>query len=294
MSVSSASASSNAYSYLQSLLQQGSTKSSDAGGSADPVTTLLAAFYPAGATDQSGSAAASQAPATTSPATTSPTSGTWPQPFSPDTLGTLISLQGQQSGATGSATSQAQSLFSQFDTNGDGQISKSEFETAFGPKADMSKVDGLFNALDANGDGSVSQNELTAAAKQAHGHHHHHVEGGGSPQSGGSGQSGGLADLLSATNAAGATSQSATNADGSTTTTISYADGTKISMTVPATSASASSSSGSDSQSSGNGGGSGSSGSGGSSGNVLEQLIRLQSEMIAQFASATTTTPPIG
>jgi hypothetical protein len=248
MSVSSASASSNAYSYLQSLLQQGSTKSSDAGGSADPVTTLLAAFYPAGATDQSGSPAASQATATTPP-----TSGTLSPPFSPDTLGTLISLQEQQSGATGSATSQAQSVFSQFDTNGDGQISKSEFESAFGSGADMSKVDG-------------------------------------SAQNSGSGQGGGLADLLSATNAAGATSQSATNADGSTTTTISYADGTKISMTVPATSTSASSSNGSDSQSSDNGGSS----SSGSGGNVLEQLIRMQAEMIAQFASATTTTPPIG
>jgi hypothetical protein len=268
MTVSSTSASSNAYAYLQSLLQQGSTNSSDAAASADPISTLLAAFYPAG--NQTGSAADSTSPAGTG----SPTSGLPSPPLSPDTLGTLISLQGQQS----DTASQAQSLFGQFDTNGDGQISKSEFESAFGPNADTSKVDGLFSALDGNGDGSVSQGELTSAAQQAKGHHHHHMHGGGS------GQSGGLADLLTATSASGATTKTATNADGTTTTTLSYADGTTISMTAPAGSTDTSSSGGSDSQS---GGGN----------NVIEQLIRLQSEMLAQSATATAATtlpPPVG
>jgi hypothetical protein len=265
MSVSSASASSNAYSYLQSLLQEGSTKASKGGGSTDPITALLASFYPAGATDQSGSPPASTAE------TTSPPSSMPCPPLSPDTLGALISMQGQQSDATGSPASQAQSLFGQFDANGDGQISKSEFESAFGPKADTSKVDGLFSALDANGDGSVSQDELTSAAQQARSHHHR-IHGGG-----GSGQTSGLADLLSATSATGATSQTTSNADGSTTTSLSYADGTKISMTTPATSTSTSSTNGSNSQ------------SGGGGGNVIEQLIRLQSEMLAQSASTATT-----
>jgi hypothetical protein len=144
----------------------------------------------------------------------------------------------------------------------------------------MSKVDGVFNALDANGDGSVSLDELTSAARQARGHHHHHAHASGAGDGGGSGQTGGLADP---TSLAGASSQTATNADGSTTTTISYADGTKITMTVPAASStSAGSSSGSDSQTSSD------------SNNIIEQLIRLQSQMLAQSASAmATSTLPI-
>ena len=65
MSVSSAGSSSNAYAYLQSLLQQGSTKNSDASGSADPLTELLAAFYPAGASDQAGSGSSAGSTSTT-------------------------------------------------------------------------------------------------------------------------------------------------------------------------------------------------------------------------------------
>jgi hypothetical protein len=266
MSVSSVGASSNAYAYLQSLLpQQGSTSSS-----ADPLTELLAAFYPAGGGNPSGSASTS----TTAAATTSSSSGPPCPTFSPDTLGALISLQGQQAGASDPLTAQTQSLFAQFDANGDGSISKTEFESAFGSNADMSKVDGLFNALDSNGDGSISLDELTSAARQAHGHHHHgHAHGVGD------GQGGGLADLLSATDVAGATSQTATNSDGSTTTTISYADGTQITMTVPAASSTGSSSSaGSDSQTSSD------------SNNIIEQLIRLQSQMLAQSAGTIATT----
>jgi len=129
----------------------------------------------------------------------------------------------------------------------------------------------------------VSLDELTSAARQARGHHHHHAHADGAGDGGGGGQAGGLADLLSATNLAGASSQTATNADGSTTTTISYADGTKITMTVPAASStSAGSSSGSDSPTSSD------------SNNIIEQLIRLQSQMLAQSASAmATSTLPI-
>src|SRR5712675_2290341 len=129
MSVSSAGSSSNAYAYLQSLLQQGSTKNSDASGAADPLTELLAAFYPAGAGDQAGSStAASTSTAAASSAAASPPC----PPFSPDTMGALISVQEQQSGATGSPASRAKALFGQFDADGDGQISKSEFESVFG------------------------------------------------------------------------------------------------------------------------------------------------------------------
>ena len=258
MSVSSVGASSNAYSYLQSLLQQGSGTSGTSAVSADPLTSLLSSFYPGGATDPSASA---------------PASGTGGcPPFSPETMGTLISMQGQQSGATDPVTSKSQSLFEELDTNGDGQITQSEFETDFGSGADTSKVDGLFNALDANGDGSVSEDEFTSAAKASHAHHHHHMHGGG-----GSGQGGGLADLLSATDATGATSQTSSNADGSTTTTISYADGSTVVMTNPAAA-----------DTSGNSKANGSSSQADT--NLLEQLIKMQAQMFAQASNSLTST----
>ena len=62
-----------------------------------------------------------------------------------------------------------QSLFGKFDTDGDGQISQSEFEKAIGPDADKAKVDALFTKIDGNGDGAVSQDEMQSAMQKAHG-----------------------------------------------------------------------------------------------------------------------------
>src|SRR3954467_551707 len=115
----------------------------------------------------------------------------------------LLSVQGNQ----GKSSDKLESLLGKFDTDGDGKISQSEFETAIGPDADVAKVDELFKKLDGNGDDAVGQDELKAAVQKAHGHHHRHE---------------------------GTTSQSATNADGSSTATITYADGTKVAMTTPA------------------------------------------------------------
>ncbi len=107
-------------------------------------------------------------------------------------------------------------MFATFDTNGDGQISKSEFDSAFSQAGvDSATTDAAFAKLDANGDGAISQDEL---AKAKHGHRHKVADNGGSSDQGG------LDALLSGANAAGATTKSITNADGSTTTTISYAD----------------------------------------------------------------------
>ncbi len=48
-------------------------------------------------------------------------------------------------------------LFSQIDANGDGKISKSEFENALGAGGtNIAQADDVFNKLDKNGDGSVS------------------------------------------------------------------------------------------------------------------------------------------
>lgn len=189
--------------------------------------------------------------------------------FDPGMLAALLSLQGQQAntGASGSS-----GLFSKLDTNGDGQISKAEFESALGSNGvDTSSADALFSKLDTNGDGSVSQSEL-ASTQHGHGHHHHQMVGAG--QGGSSGEGGGLSSLLNSTNADGSTTKTATNADGSTTTTISYADGTTVDMTTPAASQ--------------NGGSSGGGSSTPSQSNLIEQLIKLQSQL-AQSASTLST-----
>jgi EF hand len=257
MSVASLGASNNAYSYLQSLLPQQSSASGAAQAS-DPVQKLLAAFYPSGADGQSpstgGSVSASGA--------TSSCPGGGCALFSPDTMASLISIQGQDwSNRGGSVEARAEKLFGGFDADSDGQISQSEFENVFGSNADMSKVDGLFDALDADGDGGISQDELTSAAQQSHARHRHHAPSG----------EGGLADLLSSIDLSGATSQTSSGADGSTSTTITYADGSTVTMTTPA-------SSGSDSSTTGHAGG---------RGNLLERLIQLQSQFLTALASQT-------
>jgi hypothetical protein len=192
--------------------------------------------------------------------------------FSADTMSALLSMQNGQGGP---AADIAKDVIAKFDTNGDGQISQSEFEQAIGSGANQSGVDALFNKLDSNGDGSVSQDELQSAMQKAHGggHHHHHAEassdssqqqGGGDP----------LQALLSGATADGTTSQTSSNSDGSSTTTITYADGTKLEMTTPASSSDGSSGS--------------NTGSGNPNsfnlGNLLKMMVNLQ----AQLTSSTT------
>ena len=159
------------------------------------------------------------------------------------------------------------------------RFSKTEFEQALGTAGvDTQSADALFGKLDANSDGSVSQSELAKA--HGHGHHHHHVDSGDSAQDGSS-QQGGLSSLLNSTDITGATSQTATNSDGSSTTTITYADGTTVSMTTPATSQGSESS---------NGGSAGGASSGTGNSNLIEELIRMQSQLVTQAASALSTT----
>ena len=57
-----------------------------------------------------------------------------------------------------------QDLFSQIDGDGDGKISKSEFENALGAGGtNLAQADDVFGKLDKNGDGSVSLDEMTSA-----------------------------------------------------------------------------------------------------------------------------------
>jgi hypothetical protein len=92
----------------------------------------------------------------------------------------------------------------------------------------------------------------------------------GAEQSGGSGGGGGASALLNATNADGSTSQTSTNSDGSTTTTVTYADGSTVDMTTPAAGQNGGSSSGRTSTP--------------SQSNLIEQLIKIQSQLLAQSA----------
>jgi hypothetical protein len=162
--------------------------------------------------------------------------------LSSGTLATLIAMQGQ-GGANGRG-----GAFARLDADGDGSISKSEFETAANKAGvDTSSADALFGKLDTNGDGSISKSELAKAT-----HHGHH----------------GMGRLAQAMNsdASGATSKTTTNADGSTTTTITYADGSSVTSTTAAAS--------------------GSSSSGSNQANLLEQLIKMQAQIAGGSSSS--------
>jgi hypothetical protein len=262
MSMSVGASSSNALSYLQQLLQQGTAGAGDAtaASASDPLSMLMQEI-------SGGGTPPGQTTAPSSNTATGPSSPT----FSPETMAALLSAQGQQQ--TGGPDAK---LFAKLDADGDGQISKDEFSAAASKAgADSSVADAVFAKIDANGDGSVSQSELAKADKGG-GHHHRHVGGGGGAPSAGGAQDP-LEAMLSSATASGATTQTSTNADGSTTTTISYADGSKIDMTTPAA---AQASSTSDSSSSSG------SGSSGSKSNLLEQLIKLQSQVLS-FATST-------
>ncbi len=176
--------------------------------------------------------------------------------MAPGTMDALFAAQSQTSAASGSS-SLASQLFSLLDTNGDGSISKSEFEATLGQNGNTAAADSLFDKLDPNGDGSVDPGELASAlqTKGAKGHHHHHHLGGAS-SAGAASTGGGADDLLGAGN----TGQTVTNSDGSTTTTLNYADGSQITMTKPAA---------------------GSAGTSAAANNFLERIIQHQAQLLA-------------
>ena len=158
--------------------------------------------------------------------------------ISPATMSALLAAQGQSSDASAptlSASSALQDLFSQIDGDGDGQIGKSEFESALGAGGtNLAQADDVFGKLDTNGDGSVSLDEMSSALKGAGGHGHHHAHhAGGAKQPGED-------SLLQALD--GASSNSTTNSGGSTTTSLTYADGSTVTLTMPQTSSNSASS----------------------------------------------------
>ena len=89
--------------------------------------------------------------------------------LSPSTMNALLAAQSQSTTTTSAPTSPSsalQDLFSQLDTNGDGQISKAEFKSALGAGGtNVAQADDVFSKLDKNGDGSVSLDELSSALR---------------------------------------------------------------------------------------------------------------------------------
>jgi Ca2+-binding EF-hand superfamily protein len=173
-----------------------------------------------------------QADATTSTGSTAASTSGGCSPISPETMSALLAAQSQASqGATVAPTSREDALkdlFGKIDADGDGKITKTEFENALGAGGtNLAKADEVFGKLDKNGDGSVSSDEMSSALKGGPGHHHghHHMAD----------SSGDSNDPLSQA-VQGASSTTVTNADGSTTTSLTYADGSKVTMTTPAAS----------------------------------------------------------
>jgi EF-hand domain pair len=177
--------------------------------------------------------------------------------ISPETMSALLAAQ-SQSGTTFQPTSREDALkdlFSKIDADGDGKITKSEFEDALGAGGtNTAQADDVFGKLDEEGDGSVSLDEMSSALKGGRGRHgHHHVASGNDDES--------SDPLLQALQ--GTSGSTVTNADGSTTTSLTYADGSTVTMTKPATSSAAT-----------------------SSYNFLEQLIQRQANAIAAQTSS--------
>jgi Ca2+-binding EF-hand superfamily protein len=184
--------------------------------------------------------------------------------ISPETMSALLDAQSQAASGS-SSTSKGRhdalkDLFGQIDGDGDGKITKSEFEEALGAGGtNLTKADSVFGKLDKDGDGSVSLKELASALKLDKKHHDERAEGSSS------GDARSNSDRFSQA-LQGASTTSVTNSDGSVTTSLTYADGSKVTMTSAA--------------------GKSSSASATSSYNFIEQMIQRQAQAISSGTTA--------
>ena len=184
--------------------------------------------------------------------------------ISPETMSALLDAQSQSSSGSATTASKSRSaalkdLFGQIDGDGDGKISKKEFEDALGAGGtNLANADSVFGKLDKDGDGSVSLKEL-ASALRPKGHHHDRDSGSAN------GDNGAGSDPFSQA-LQGASTTSVTNSDGSVTTSLTYADGTKVTMTSPVSGSSSSSAT--------------------SSYNFIGQMIQRQAQAISSATTA--------
>jgi hypothetical protein len=165
--------------------------------------------------------------------------------LSPATMSALLAAQSQSDGSTSassttstSPSSALQDLFSQIDTNGDGEITKSEFENALGAGGtNLTQADSVFNQLDTNGDGTVSLSELSSALQggKGGGHHHHaHIGGssdGSDPTSGDGSSTDALTQALQASFSASVTNSGGTTASSSASSSSSVSATSAVSAT---------------------------------------------------------------
>jgi hypothetical protein len=198
--------------------------------------------------------------ATNSAGTSAPPAAGGGAQISPETMSALLAAQ-SQSGSTFQPMSREDALkdlFSKIDADGDGKITKDEFEKALGAGGtNTAQADDVFGKLDKDGDGSVTMGEMSSALKGGRGHHgHHHMASGTGDDS--------KDPLMQALN--GATGSTVTNSDGSTTTSLTYADGSTVTMTKPATSSASTAAT--------------------SSYNFLEQIIQRQANALAAQTSS--------
>ena len=69
-------------------------------------------------------------------------------------------------GRSSSGSDPLKELFAQIDADGDGKLSKSEFESALGAGGtNLTQADSVFAKLDKDGDGTVSLDEMMSALK---------------------------------------------------------------------------------------------------------------------------------
>jgi len=232
----------------------------------DALMALTSSKPPSGASQDAANLFGLAANAPASAGSTSGSGSGGGASISPETMSALLAAQSQSStGSTAPApTSRSDALkdlFSQIDADGDGKITKSEFENALGAGGtNLAQADDVFSKLDKDGDGSVSLDEMSSALKGGKGHHHHHHAA-----SDASGADGSNSDpLMQALQ--GASSTSVTNSDGSVTTSLTYADGSKVTMTSAASGSSSSAAT--------------------SSYNFIEQMIQREAKAISSSAAA--------
>jgi hypothetical protein len=226
----------------------------------DALKALTSTKPTTGVNKESANLFAFSADASASPGSSSGSGAGKSSQISPETMSALLAAQGQSGSNASAPTSRSDALkdlFAQIDVDGDGKLSKSEFEKALGAGGtNTAKAEDVFNKLDKDGDGSVSLGELMSALKGGKGHRHRAASG--------SGESGESDPLLQALQ--GASSTSVTNSDGTVTTSLTYADGSKVTMTSAASA--------------------GTSGAATSSYNFVEKLIQRQASMISAQASS--------